>query len=72
MLKLAQNPSGAHRAQGTNWLGKVTSGCRDSEVVIYSKVRNLGCGGVGRVLDYFQNRGLVQLIQVGRIFWDVV
>ena len=69
MLKVAQIASGAHRAQGTNWLGRVLVGCQDSGILMCSKVRNLGCEGVVKVVDNSQNRVLVQLIQVGRVFW---
>ena len=68
MIKLAQISSGAHRAQGTNWLGAVVGGCHNMDPSIYSKVRNLGCGGVEEVVDNFQVRSLMQLFQEGWIF----
>ena len=67
MIKLDQNSSGAHRAQGTNWLGVDLVGCRVLGMV-YSKVRNLGCTEVVEILDKFQNLVLVQLIQERRAF----
>ena len=70
MIKLAQNSSGAHRAQGTNWLGVVLSGCQDSEIAFCSNLRNLGCEGVAKVLIISQIGGLEQLFQVGWVFWS--
>ena len=72
MLKLAQNSSGAHRAQGINWLGGDARGCQESDDLVCSKVRNLGCGLIEAVMDNSQDRGLVQLIQVGWVFLVVV
>ena len=53
MVKLAQISSGAHRAQGTNWLGRTLGGCLDFEITLWSKVRNLGCERVEEVMNYF-------------------
>ena len=54
MVKLVQNSSGAHRAQGRKWLGVSVGGRQDLKIRICSKVRNLGCGGGVKVLDKFQ------------------
>ena len=70
MLKLTQNSSGAHQAQGTNWLGVVFSGCQDSEITFCSNLRNLGCEDVGKVFIISQFGGLDQLFQVGWVFWS--
>ena len=63
MLKLAQNSSGAHLAQGTNWLGVDVRGCQVSDELICSKVRNLGCGRDVAVVDNSQNRMVAQVMQ---------
>ena len=69
VIKLAQISSGAHRAQGTNWLGVVLGGCLESDAQGCSKVPNLGCEGVVEVVNNSQNQCLVQLLQEGWLFW---
>ena len=65
---LAQISSGAHRAQGRNWLGLELVGCLLFEHTFVSKLRNLGCR-MGRMsVICFSDLDLMQLIQVGRLF----